>query len=73
MKLQQQPAHHESGQVTAEYAVGTLGAVGIAALLVSPPWWLLRSGLGRWLCDRFGELPFAEASGPLSDAIRWPW
>lgn len=67
------PGPAESGQVTAEYAVGTLGAVGIAAAIVSPPWWLWESGVRRWLTDRVCELPLGDAAGPLLEAVRWPW
>mgnify|MGYP001212090519 CR=1 FL=1 len=68
MKTKKQLSAHEDGQVTAEYAVGTLGAVTLAGVVIWPggPYeWMIRTwliSLRSWL-ERWN----------LLDVITWPW
>lgn len=58
----------DSGQVTAEYAVGTLGAVSIAAVLIGPG-----APVPRFLWSFWTTMIERSLTLTLPDLFRWPW
>ena len=59
----------ERGQVTAEYAVGALGAVTIAGVILGGP----EAVVGRWAHDFVAAQLTRALGSPLTDLVRWPW
>lgn len=58
----------ECGQATAEYAVGVLGAVTIATVLIHPDSPVVEA-LHAWIEDYVRRV----LTIPLPDLFRWPW
>jgi len=59
---------HETGQATAEYAVGALAAATIAGVLFDPGGVVSRA-LAGWI-DHYLERALVIS---LPDLFRWPW
>ena len=59
----------ERGMSTSEYAVGTLGAVTIAGVIIGGP----ATTLGRWAHEFVAEQLTRALTSPLPDLFRWPW
>ncbi|WP_286930908.1 MULTISPECIES: DUF4244 domain-containing protein [Aeromicrobium] len=62
-------ATDEQGQVTAEFAVGALGAVTIAGVILGGP----EAVVGRWARSVVAEQLTRALASPLPDLVRWPW
>lgn len=58
----------ERGQATAEYAVGVLGAVTVAAVLFGPD-----SMVAARVRELVADLLEGSFSLALPDLFRWPW
>lgn len=61
-------SEHEHGQATAEYAVGVLGAVTIASILIHPDSPVVEA-LHAWIEDYVAK----SFRLTLPDLFRWPW
>jgi len=60
--------HGDRGQVTAEYAVATVGAVAIAGVLIGP-----EPIVADWLRGLVLDHLARSFSLTLPELLRWPW